>query len=71
MLSNYSSIIYKEERHEDYVRHNFRSLLSGPNSTLNRFIENTNDYWDTGIEVLARELIQNTTEKYNNLVAAK
>ena len=31
MSSNYSIIIDKGERHEDYVRHIFRDPLSGPN----------------------------------------
>ena len=31
MYSNYSIIIYKGERYEDYVHHIFRDLLLGPN----------------------------------------
>ena len=49
MSSNYSIVIDKVEIHEDYVRHIFRALLSGPNSNFNRFIERTNYYWDTRI----------------------
>ena len=33
--SNYSIIIDKETFREDYVRHIFRDILSGPNSTVN------------------------------------
>ena len=42
--SNYLIIIYKGENHEDYVRLIFKDLLSGPNSTFNRFIEKAKDY---------------------------
>ena len=41
MYSNYSIIIDKVERHEDYVCHIFRVLLSGPNQNFNSFIEIT------------------------------
>ena len=34
---NYSIIIDKGERYENYVSHIFRALLSGPNSTFNFF----------------------------------
>ena len=71
MYSNYSIITDKGEHHETYVRHIFRFFLSGPNSTFNIFIESTKDDLDTGTEVPAGELIQNTTEKCNNMVAAK
>ena len=40
--SNFSIIIDKVERHKDYVRHIFRDIFSGPNSTFSRFIEITN-----------------------------
>ena len=45
--SNYSTIIDKGERHGDYVTHILMDILSGKNSTLNRFIENTKDDWYT------------------------
>ena len=47
MSSNYSIIIDKIERHEDYIRQIFRALLSGKNSTFDRFIEITKNYWNT------------------------
>ena len=45
MSSNYSIGLDKGQRHEDYVRHIFRYLLSGPNSTFNFFIARTNYDW--------------------------
>ena len=69
MSSNYSIIVYNVERHEDYVRKIFRDILSGPNSTFNSFIESNKDDWFTGTEILKGYLIQNATEKYNNMVA--
>ena len=45
------------------------SLFSGPNSTLNRFIEGNKDDWDTGIEFPVGYLIKNATEMYNYIVA--
>ena len=45
--------------------------MSGTNSTFNRFIEMTKDDWYTGTELLLGYLIQNVTEKYNNMVAEK
>ena len=71
MSSNYSIILDKGERHEYYVRHIFRDILSGPNSTLKYFIKISKDYWDTVTEVLEGDIIQNATEKYNNMVAVK
>ena len=35
--------------------------MTKPNSTFNRFFENTKDYWDTGTEVPAGEIIHNST----------
>ena len=48
MSSNYSIVIDKVEHHEDYVRHIYRAILSGTNSTFNISIESYNDYRDTG-----------------------
>ena len=48
MSSNYSIIIDKGEPQKDCVRHIFRDISSGPNSTFNHLIESTKDYWDTG-----------------------
>ena len=45
--------------------------MSGPNSTLNGFIEVKNYYWDTGTEVPATDLISNCTKDYNRMVPAK
>ena len=67
--SNYSMIIYKVEYHEDYGRHVFRVILSGPNSNSNCFSERTKVDWYTGTEVLTGYLIHNTTYKYNNMVS--
>ena len=39
MSSNYSIVIDKGEHNEDYVINIFRDQFSGPNSTLNHFIE--------------------------------
>ena len=47
MSSNYSIIIDKGELCEGYVRHIFRDIFSGPNSTFNNSIESTNYYLDT------------------------
>ena len=71
MYSNYSITIDKWELHEDYVRSIFRDILAGPNSTFKRFIESTKDDFNIVKEVLEGELIQNSTEKYNNMIAAK
>ena len=46
MFSNHLIIIDKVERHEDYVRHIFRDLLSGKNSKLNGVIKRENNYWE-------------------------
>ena len=53
MSSYYSIIINYAELHKDSFRHIFRSLLPGPNSTLNSFIENIKYNWDTGREFTA------------------
>ena len=45
--------------------------LSGPKSTSNCLVESSNYYWDTGSEVLDGDIINNNTEKYNNMVATK
>ena len=71
MSSNYLIILNKLERHEGYVRHIFRALFSGPNSTLNHFIEKTKDDRYKVTEVLEGYLIQNDTQRYNNTVLAK
>ena len=71
MFPNYSIIIDKWERHKDYVRKIFRALLSVPNGNFNRFIESTKDDWDTLIYLTAGELIQNFTDKHNNVASAK
>ena len=71
MSAKYSNILDKWEFCEDFFRHIFRSLLSGPKSTLNFFIESTKYDWDTGSEVLEGYIIQNYTEGYNNMVEAK
>ena len=39
LSSNYLIILDKRERHEDYVSHIFRAILSWPNSSLKRFIK--------------------------------
>ena len=71
MSSDYSIIIDQVEIYEDYVRHIFRDLFSGPNSTFYGIIESNKYNSDTVTEVPAGELIQNATEKYNKMVAAK
>ena len=71
MSSNYSIIIDKGERHEYCVRHIFRYLLSGSTSTFNFSIERAKDGCDTVTEVLEGYPIQNATENYNNMLAAK
>ena len=43
MSGNYNTINYKGVRHEKFVYHIFRALLSGPNSTFNHFIEHSRD----------------------------
>ena len=63
MSSNYSIILDKGERHEDHVRHIFRYLFSGPNSTYNRFLERSKYDWDAETEVLQGYLIQNANLK--------
>ena len=45
--SNYSIILDKGERHDDYVIHIFRALLSGPSSNFNHCFKTTKDNWDT------------------------
>ena len=57
MYSNYSIVIDKGESHDDYVRHIFRDILTGPKSTLNCFIERTRDDRETGTELPPAELI--------------
>ena len=59
------------ECHKDYVKHIFRAILSGQNSNFNHFIEKSNNDWDTVTGVLKRDLIQNSTDKYNTVEAAK
>ena len=49
--SNYSILIDKGELHEEYNRHVFRDILSGPNSTFNCFIENYKYDWNIVKEV--------------------
>ena len=71
MSSNYTIIIDKGERHEDYVSQLFRDILSGKNSTFNIFIERNKDNWDTGYEILVSDLISNATKNYNAMVSAK
>ena len=71
MSSNYSVIIDKRELHEDYNRHIFRSILSGPNLTFNHFIEISKDYWDIGTDVSSGERIYNASDNYNNILATK
>ena len=71
MSGNYTTILQKGVTHEDYVRHLFRALLSGPNSSLNCYIERCKDDWDTGADVTPDSLIQVAKEKYNNMVAQK
>ena len=71
MSSNYTIIIDKGERHEDYVSQLFRDILSGTNSTFNIFIERNKDDWDTGYEIIVSDLISNATENYNSMVSAK
>ena len=51
MSSNYSINIDTGERHEDYVRHIFRDLLTGTDATFDYFIERTKEYWETVREV--------------------
>ena len=43
MSSNYSSILDKGERHENYVRHIYRDIFWGKNSTSNCFVESYKD----------------------------
>ena len=62
---NYTIIIDKVERHEYYVHHLFRDILSDTNSTLNCFIELTKDDWYTGSEVLASDHIINSNRNTN------
>ena len=68
---NYTIIIDKGERHEYYVSHIFRFILSGINSSFDSFISITKDDWDTGTEIPAPDLVYNCTKKYNNMLAAK
>ena len=70
MPSNYSIVIDKVDRHEYYVRHIFRSLLSVPKSTFNTFIEKAKDDWETKIEFAERKLFQNANYRYNNTVSS-
>ena len=60
--SNHIIIIDKGEHHEDYICHLFSSLLSWKNSTFNSVLEIIKDNWDTLLEVLASDLINNATE---------
>ena len=55
----------------DHVRHIFRDIFSGKNSTINYFIERTKYGCYTGREVQSGELIHNSTYKYNNMVTSK
>ena len=71
MSSSYSIIIDQGELHEDYFRDIFRDLLPGTNSTFNPLIERNKDYWYIVTEVPLGELIQNATEKYNDMVVSK
>ena len=57
MSSNYSIILDKIERREDYVRHIFRAILSGTNLTFNCSIKRTKYDWYTVTEVLEVDLI--------------
>ena len=67
MSSNDTIIIDKGERLAIFF-HISRALLLGPNSTSNIFIETTKDNLDTGSEILASDLIRNSTENFNNPV---
>ena len=69
MSSNYSIILDKGERNEDYIRHIYRAILSWTNSTFSRFIEKSKDDWYTVTEVPSALLINNATEKHNNMIA--
>ena len=71
MYSNYSIIIDKVEYHEDYVWHIFRSILSGTNSTSNRFIEIKRYDWDTETKLPSVEIIKNANDKYNYMLAKR
>ena len=71
MSSNYTIFIDKGDFHEDYDCHLFRDLLSPTNSNFNCFIEITKDDWYTGSEILASDIIRNTTDNYNNMIALK
>ena len=71
MSGNYNTINYKGVRHEKFVYHIFRALLSGPNSTFNHFIEHSRDEWDIGTYIDSGDLIQNETKKYNNTASFK
>ena len=63
MSSNSSIIIYKGERHEDYVCHIFRYPFTETKSTLNSFIEKKNDDWVTGTEFPAESVINRINRK--------
>ena len=71
MTFNYTIITDKVGRRDDYVCHTFRDILSGPDQTFYHFIEIIKYFWDTGSEIIASDLIDNATQKYNNVVAAK
>ena len=71
MYSNHSITIDKVEHSEDYVRHIFRDILAGPNSTFYLLVERTKYDWETERELPELELINNATEKYNNMLEAK
>ena len=71
MSPNYTIIVYKYGSHEDYVIKICRALLFGPNPALKLSIKHIKDKPDTGTEAEDVDLIQNATEKYNNMVAAK
>ena len=45
--------------------------MSGPNPTLNRFIESNYDDWDTVTELLEGYLIQNAIDNYNKMIEAR
>ena len=68
---NYTISIDKGGCYEGFVRHLFRDIFSGPNSTFNSFVEIKKDYCYTGSEVLASDLINNSTDKHNNTETAK
>ena len=54
MSSNYSINIDIVESHDDSDKRVFRGILTGQKSTFGCFIERTNHYWETRIEVPSR-----------------